>query len=486
MPNPLNVLFLASEADPFIKVGGLGDVAGSLPHALRRIAGDASVDVRLVIPFHNAIRTEALDLQRETAFTIRRGGDELPAQVYRTDMNGLSVYLISGDPINSTNTIYTSDTYLDGAKYTFFSLAALELARRIGFRPHIVHANDWHTAPAIYSVRNRRVHDDIYENTRTILGIHNLAFMGAGSSAALYEFEMLPVTDRYLPDWARHVPLPMGLWAADALVAVSPTYAQEIMTPEFGCGLEGFLQTRRGSIHGIVNGIDMDVWNPATDEALTANYDASRLAERTANKAALQTRFGFTPDPDVPLLAMITRMDPQKGVDIALDALRMVTDIPWQVIILGTGVNYLEDAARRLEAEFPERVCAAIRFDSKLSRQIYGGADVLLMPSRYEPCGLAQMIAMRYGCIPLVRATGGLRDTVHDGETGFVFQDPTPREMAEALRRALPVFSEENRWHALQRNGMSQDFSWDKSAREYLALYQSLTSKPETEDWGPN
>lgn len=474
MSNKINILFIAAEADPFIKVGGLGDVAGSLPHALHQLKDNIQLDVRMVIPFHSAIRTEDLDLQRVSVFTLPRQGGDVPVQVFRTDMQGVPVYLISGEPISANPEVYTPNTAADGAKYTFFSLAALELTKHIGWQPDIVHANDWHTAPAIYSLRIRREYDESFRGMRSVLGIHNLVYTGKGASDALHAYGLQPIEDFTVPEWARHVPLPMGLWAADSLVAVSPTYAQEILTPEFGCGLDGFLRTRRDVITGIVNGIDEKLWDPSLDSALVVNFDADTLRSRSANKAALQSNFGLNTDPDVPLLGMVTRMDPQKGVDIAIDALRLVTDIPWQAVILGTGVNFVEDAARRLEAELPDRVCAVIRYDGKLSRQIYAGSDIFLMPSRYEPCGLSQMISMLYGCIPLVRSTGGLRDTVQDGETGFVFDGMSPEAMAEALRRAIGAFGNKKDWQVMQTNGMVQDFSWDKSARQYLALYQSL------------
>ncbi len=476
MKQKLNVLFIAAEADPFIKVGGLGDVAGSLPRALRHVSTGAALDVRLVIPFHSAIRTENLDLKREAVFTIPRLGGEVPVQVFRVDMDGVPVYLIAGEPVNAYPEVYTPDTHADGFKYTFFSLAALELTRVLGWRPDIIHANDWHTAPAVYAMRLARDGDDFLRHTRSVLGIHNLVYTGKGASDALHAYGLPPVMDGSLPDWAEHVPLALGLWAADSLAAVSPTYAQEILTPEFGAGLDAYLRTRREVITGIVNGIDESMWDPAVDSALDANFTAETLDQRVVNKSALQTRCNFTPDAGVPLLAMVTRMDPQKGVDITLDALRLLPDLPWQAVILGAGVHFVEEAARRLEADLPERVCAIIRYDGKLSRQIYAGADVFLMPSRYEPCGLSQMIAMRYGCVPLVRATGGLRDTVQDGQTGFVFGGRSPEAMSEALRRGIQAFGDKPTWRQMQQTGMAQDFSWNKSAREYLKLYQSLVT----------
>jgi starch synthase len=472
MPAPLNILFLASEADPFIKIGGLGDVAGSLPYALRDLDSSA-LDVRLVIPFHPAIRSENFDIQRETTFTIPRGSEDVPVQVFRVAGHSVPVYLISGDPITGSSSVYDPDPIRDGEKYVFFSLAALELARRIDWRPDIVHANDWHTALAAYAVRSKQS-DPFWEGVKTVLSVHNLGFMGQGSQDALWAYGLPPLEDWALPSWAHHVPLPMGLWAADAIVAVSPSYAQEIQTPEYGCGLDNFLSGYRGRIAGIVNGIDYAIWDSSKDDALVAPFTFDALAPRVANKSDLQARLGLPVDAGVPLLAMITRMDQQKGVDIALDALRLIADLSWQAAILGTGNAELENAARRLEMDFPDRARAILRFDAKLSRQIYGGSDALLMPSRYEPCGLAQMIAMRYGCVPIARATGGLRDTIAEGRTGFLFTEASPNVMSASLRRALPIYQDREKWQGLQKSAMQEDFSWRQSARQYFKLYQSL------------
>jgi starch synthase len=312
-----------------------------------------------------------------------------------------------------------------------------------------------------------------------ILGVHNLPYLGAGADSALEAFNLPPAVGSRLPKWAQHMPLPLGLLAADRIVTVSPTYSREILTPEFGSGLHQFLRTRSDRISGILNGIDMERWNPETDSALVANFNQEELTARAANKAALQKEFDLQADDRIPLLAIISRLDPQKGIDLVPDALRQIRRMAWQAIILGTGSPELEEAVRRLEGEFPDRVRAAIRFDGILSRRMYAGADALMIPSRYEPCGLTQMIAMRYGCVPVARATGGLRDTILDYQespesTGFLFKKASSPALAGALRRALKVYNDRDAWSSLQKRGMSQDFSWERSAREYLKLYQSI------------
>jgi starch synthase len=286
----------------------------------------------------------------------------------------------------------------------------------------------------------------------------------------------IPLAQTDLPDWARLKPLPLGLWSADAIVAVSPTYADEMLSMEYGSGLQDFLKTRRENLTGILNGLDVNSFDPATDPDIAMRFTIETLDERAANKVALARRVEIKPDQAVPLLGVVSRMDPQKGIDLVIDSLRKLGDIPWQAIILGTGDPKLEESARKLAKDFPERVRIEAKYDAKLARQIYAGADIFLMPSRYEPCGLSQMIAMRYGCIPVVRAVGGLHDTVTDGETGFVFIKPKVKDLVAAIHRALARYDDADAWRAMQVNGMSQDFSWTKSALKYFELYQRLIS----------
>jgi starch synthase len=484
-PKTLRVLFVAAEADPIIKVGGLGDVTGSLPRALRALAPAEAMgyqlDVRLAIPFHSAISTRISELEPVATFDVPHPGSPVRAQAFLTHVGDLPVYLIGGPPIPADAPVYSLDTYKDGEKFTFFSLAVLELARALNWAPDILHANDWHTAISVYMLAQRRAEDPFFAKTRSILTVHNLPFMGAGTDEALAEYGIPPLRDNRLPAWGSYQPLPMGLATADTITTVSPTYAREILTPEFGCDLQDFLQMRAATITGILNGLDESAWDPAADSALVENFDRNNLAKREANKHALVREFVLPDVEDMPLLILITRMDRQKGVDLAIEGLRQVAGLPWQAILLGTGEPGLEAASRQLEAEFPYRARAVIRFDAQLARRMYAGGDMLLMPSRYEPCGLAQMIAMRYGCPPVARATGGLRDTVQDTQvpensTGFLFENATPAALAAALRRAIAAYADRDLWQARQRCGMQQDFSWQRSAQAYVALYHKLTT----------
>jgi starch synthase len=484
MTETLKVLFLAAEAEPYVKIGGLADVAGSLPMALRSLPLKATqgvaLDVRLAIPLHRAIRPAMVTLRPVVGFPVARTAGNLAAQVFETNLGGMPVYFITGEPISEATSVYSMDQARDREKFAFFSMAALEMIHHIDWKPDIIHANDWHTALAVYALRSRRTDPDL-ENVRSMLTVHNLPYMGGDGTDVMSSYGLLPPEDEVLPVWARTQPLPLGLLSADAIVPVSPGYAREILTPDFGCGLDGFLRDRANSITGILNGLDMAAWDPETDKSLAATFSVADLSGRASNKSALQKQLGLQEGARIPILAMIGRIDPQKGVDIAIDTLRQMPERAWQFVILGSSDPALENAARVLEAEYPDRVRAAIRYDAQLSRLIYGGADMFLMPSRYEPCGLAQMIAMRYGCVPVVHATGGLRDTVQEGKTGFLFPTADSRSMLETLRRALNTYVNPGQWEHFQRSGMQEDFSWPRSATKYAILYRSLVSRRELE-----
>jgi len=483
----INVLFLAAEAEPFIKVGGLGDVAGALPPAIHHISNHLPksdrVDIRMVLPYHFAIKQKEFKPELLGEFEIKSLDGLIPCQVYLYDKSGIPVYLLDGDPIDEKSPVYSPDPIYDGYKFVFFSLAALGLADFLNWRVDVLQGNDWHTATAIYALRTLRPSSsNNLSHTKTLHTLHNLPYMGFGVQKALSDYGLPPSDNPSLPEWARHTPLPLGLLYADRIIAVSPHYAEEILTPELGCGLEKFLQTRRAVISGILNGLDTKEWDPETDAHIERNFSKETLSQRCDNKAQLQESFGLLQNKDIPLLTLISRMDPQKGIDIALKGLKYLEDIPWQAIILGTGDPTIEKMARDLESAYPDRVRSVIAFDNKLAHQLYAGADIFMMPSRYEPCGLSQMIAMRYGCIPIARATGGLVNTikhfsrrVNDG-TGFLFTKPYPSIFAKTLKRAIGYFQQPKLWKQIQHNGMIIDFSWEKSARKYIEVYQDLIS----------
>jgi len=474
----LKIIFLAAEAAPLVKIGGLGDVAGSLPKQLKSLP--ESPDVRVALPFYPSIKNAGLDLTLVASFEIAHTHGPLICEVFVTEIQGVPFYLVDGPPVAETNAVYSGDNALDGTKFCFFSFAVMEFLRSIKWKPDILHAHDWHAAPAVYNLRLIKNSDDFFKNTKSLLTVHNLPYLGHGAEGALQAFGLPRAHMSALPDWAEHLPLALGLLTADKINTVSPGYAAEMLTTEFGAHLEEFLSTRKGDLLGILNGLDLDSWDPGTDTSLPVNYSSDTLEKRMENKRLLLEEMGLTPKADIPLLAMINRMDYQKGVDLVPPALEMITDLEWQAVILGTGDKDLEETARQLDLDH-SRIRSVLKFDGALARRIYGGSDLILIPSRYEPCGLTQMIGMRYGCVPLGRATGGLKDTIVDyhlgnpkNSTGFLFEEASSSALANTLRRSLEVYNDRRRWRGLQRRGMKVDFSWEYSASQYMKLYEKL------------
>ena len=474
----MKILFLTAEASPLAKIGGLGDVAGSLPAELMKLPG--APDVRVAMPFYPSIKTMGLDLTPLASFEVAHSDGPLIAEVYKTVIEGVPFYLIDGPPVAAENAVYSGNNFQDGTKFCFFSLAAMEMLKPLKWKPDILHAHDWHAAPAVYNLRLIRKSDVFFQEMKSLLTVHNLPYLGHDTEKALQAFGLPRAHMSALPDWAEHLPLALGLLTADKINTVSPGYAEEMLTPEFGVHLDGFLKSRKTDLLGILNGLDLSAWDPETDTSLPTNYSAETLKTREENKIQLLEELGLAPEIDTPLLAMINRMDHQKGVDLVPGALEMITDLGWQAVILGTGDKDLEESAYQLD-QAHNRIRSLLKFDGALARRIYGGSDVIMIPSRYEPCGLTQMIGMRYGCVPLARATGGLRDTIvdyHLGEqkksTGFLFTEAASPAMAATLRRAIDLYKDKRRWQGLQRRGMKMDFSWKKSALKYLALYQDM------------
>jgi starch synthase len=485
---PLRVLFLSAEASPLSKVGGLADFAGSLPARLRSLGHD----VRLVLPLHPALRPLIAGAQPVARPAVAARGSSMQAEVYLIESGGAPVYLVDGPPLRASDAIYHADAGRDAPKYVFFSLAALELARSLAWKPDLVHTNDWHTAAANLWLAGHGRLDRFYRGVRSVLSIHNLPYFGQNAGWALAQFglgvpEQIPASrpdegsaeyDRFgaLPNWAYSMLLPLGIAAADRIITVSPSYAKEILTPEYGAGLEEYLRAQADRIEGILNGLDQKVWDPATDAHLEANFDAPSIGLRAANKAALQKTLRLDPDPSVPLIGMVTRLNEQKGIDLALPALECWCGSGNQAVILGAGDAYLEQQCRAFAARHPGKAGIDTGYNDRLASLIYGGSDGFLVPSRYEPCGTSQMIAMRYGSLPVVRAVGGLIDTVRDASredgTGLMFADASATAVAMALGRADEIFRQPERRADLQRRGMRRDFDWARSAEAYIAAYR--------------
>lgn len=466
----MRVLFLAAEAAPWVKVGGLADVAGSLPGALRELGHD----VRLAIPGYGAIDWGRWRPEPVTSFLVPHRGGAQQADIYRTDSD---VYLVCGPPIPMHRGVYGSSIAEDGPKFLFFSLAALWTCGALGWKPDLVHANDWHAAAAVYWLAASGRQDPFYRTIGTLLTIHNLPHMGRGAGPYLGDYG-LPTSPAIeaLPADLRDSLLGLGIVSADFLSTVSPTYARDIRTPEGGHGLDGALRAREDRLAGVLNGIDTKFWNPATDGVLPERFDAGSLPRRAANKAALQHEAGLARGDRIPLAAVVSRLDSQKGLDIAVPALWRWLAAGGQFVLLGTGNPSLEQEFASMERERPGQASVRLRFDADYAHRIYAGADLVLIPSRYEPCGLTQMIAMRYGAVPVARRTGGLADTVTDagdpGGTGLMFDLFSAEALWDALERALAVYSDPARWRELQRRAMELDFSWGRSARAYEELYR--------------
>jgi starch synthase len=470
----LKVLFLAAEAAPLAKVGGLADVAWELPRALYQLG----IDVRVCLPLHSTIDRTQFDLKELLCVQVTHRYGVQEATVYEARSRDSAVWLIDGEPVQSAPGVY-GEMVLDAPKFTFANLAALHVCERLNWIPDILHAHDWHAAAAVMQLSRIRHEDPRWGKTGSLFTIHNLPYMGAGAETALTEYNVPLAASEYLPGWASKLPLPQGVLQADWISTVSPTYAREIRTSEFGHGLDRLLEARKDSLIGVLNGIDPVVWNPEEDQAISQPYNLETLTVRKANKSFLQSALALPVESRTPLIGMVTRLDSQKGMDLVWPALEDLHVGAWQFALLGTGDPKLEDTSRMYADKLQDQVRISLRFDPELARQIYAGSDMFLIPSRYEPCGLAQMIAMRYGSVPIVRATGGLVDTVTDVEatsagTGFVFQEASSVALQTTLDRALRSYRDPDRWEETQRNGMRQDFSWSQSAREYVKLYQHI------------
>ena len=476
--NCINIFFFATEADPFIKVGGLGDYAGSLPVALREIPHNLlkgyQLNVQLVIPFYRAIQKQKWNISYlfELSFVCNRR--QRKARVYSSQMNGVTVYLIGKQRLDAKNKkIYSSDPVQNGKDYIFYSFAFLELIKHLNKPAQILHLNDWHSSFISLKLLQLRVKDHFYQKTRSVLTIHNLAYMGAGSEQALIKNNLLLRNKFDLPDWAQTQPLPLGLVAADLITTVSPEYGKEICTSEYGFGLEKMLKKK--GIVGIQNGIDLNKWNPAGDPYITARFNHDSINKRMMNKQNLQKHLGLASKERIPLLAFIGRLDLQKGIDILIPALEQIFDTPWQIVILGTGDYGLEKMCLEIEKRNLKKVRAIIRFDDKLARSIYAGADILIIPSRFEPCGTTQMIAMHYGCIPVAHAVGGLINSISHGLDGFLFSDLSTRALSKAIEIAIDTYcNQPEKWIEIQKNAMRKNFSWKKSALLYAKQYIQL------------
>lgn len=467
----MNVAFVTSEVVPFSKTGGLADVAGALPGALRRLG----VDVTVVSPLYPSVRRHPLE-QVPNLVTVPLAGRTEWGAVRRSG----PFHFLEHDFFYNRHGLYGNGNgeYGDNPRrFVFLMRGALDFLSQLPKKPDIIHVHDWQTGLVPLYVKT--AYSDRFPRTKTVLTIHNLAYQGR-----FWKGE-LPMTGI---GWHRFNHLELehyddvnflkgGLVHADALTTVSPTYAHEIQRGEYGYGLDGVIRSRAGSLRGILNGVDVDEWNPEKDPHIAARFSAASLEGKARCKAALQQRLNLPARPDAPLFCLVGRLAEQKGVDLFLRAADTLLRDDLQIAILGSGEDHLQRGVDHLAARYPGKVAVYIGFDNGLAHQMIAGSDALLVPSRYEPCGLTQLYALRYGTMPVVRSTGGLVDTVEPGVTGVRFDHYTPDGLEWAVREAAAIYRDPARWKKVQQAGMAKDFSWDASAREYLKLYESLKGR---------
>jgi starch synthase len=478
----MRILILSAEVAPFAKTGGLGDVAGALPKALAKLGHD----VRVVLPAYREQERAAGSgdgalVALPVELMVPTGGGPIAAGVLQSTLpgSGVPVYFIAERELFDRPNLYGYDD--DPYRFAFFTRAALELTTVLGWRPDIVHAHDWHAAPAVMWLATAGRADSRFAGIATVFTIHNLAHQGR-SSRRVSDYLGVAVPPMIEEaGWDEVNFMARGIYHASLVNTVSPTYAREIMTPEGGNGLDALLRARSDDVSGILNGLDDAIWDPATDRRLVETYDVSQPERRSANKRALQERLGFRTDDDVPLVAMVTRLDAQKGMEITGHVIHLLMNGlagDAQFVVLGSGARPYEEAFAHLAAYHPQKMAAILTFAPDLAPLLYAGSDLFLMPSLFEPCGLGQLIAMRYGSVPVVRRTGGLADTVRDGQTGFTFDAYTSDAFWVALQRALLVYNTDaGAWTRLRDAGMSANYSWGDSARAYERLYENAQGR---------
>lgn len=472
MAEQRKILFLSAEVAPFAKTGGLGDVGGSLPKALHALGHD----VRVVMPAYKKIEDGYPGVSPLPGLLhVPTGAGYLPVGVFTGKLpnSEVPVYFIAEQNLFNRPNVYgySDDPY----RFAFFSRAALELTLALEWKPDIVHAHDWHTAPAITWLATAGQGDGRFRGISTIFTIHNLAHQGRTN---WHIFDYLGIQTHSLAEegYGEVNFMARGIYHATMVNTVSPTYAREMMTPEGGAGLHNLLRHRHYDVHGILNGLDYEEWDPGSDGRIAAHYNADHIEARIHNRRSLQARANLPQRDNIPLVAMVSRLDWQKGLDITGHVIHLLMNGfagDAQFIVLGTGAAEYEGMFAQLAHYHAGKMTAILDYSAGFAPLIYAGSDMFIMPSRFEPCGLGQLIAMRYGSVPVVRATGGLVDTVIEGHTGFTFQGYSTEAFWQAMQRAIYVYNvDRRRWQQIQHNGMVADFSWRRSALSYQQLYE--------------
>ena len=475
----MNILYVTSEAVPFCKTGGLADVAGSLPPSLAANGDRVSV----ILPLYETVKDkwgEKLHFERWT--NVRLAWREVYCGLFSFEYEGVTWYFIDNESYFRRSELY--GYYDDGERFAFFSRAVTELLPSLPEKPDVVHCNDWQSALVPVYIRDEAVRDDFYRSIRTVITVHNIEYQGRFGRETVEDLFGLDRGwfDRGTIEFGGDVNLLKGgIVTADAVTAVSPTYARELKCAYFAHGLENVMRMSEGKLHGVLNGIDMKRYDPAHDESLAAPYSADDLTGKRQDKAALQKLLGLQERPDTPILAMVTRLVSHKGLDLVCETLDTIMEKDMQFVVLGKGDAKYETFFEYARARYGGRMAVHLGYSEQLAMQIYAGADLFLMPSKSEPCGLSQMIAMRYGTLPIVRETGGLKDTVHAYEAwngagnGFTFANYNAGDMCHVVCQAIDLYHNNRDVYALlQKRGMTADFSWKRSAQAYRDIYSSI------------
>lgn len=474
----MKILFAASECYPFIKTGGLGDVAWALPKALKKLG----VDVRVILPKYSGIPEKyRYNMKHLTDFNINIAHRDQFCGIDMYELDGITFYFVDSMYFFDRNGLYG---YMDdGERFSFFSCGVIEAMERIGFIPDIIHVNDWHTAVIPVLLKTKYSWINAYRDIKTILTIHNLKFQGIFPQDVLWNLLNLDssfMTDNGFEFYGCANYMKAGMNYADFVTTVSPTYAREITYPFYGENLHGLISRIGYKVTGILNGIDTKINDPEKDPDIPYNYNKDNLENKAKDKAELQRELGL-PVTNSPLVSIISRLTDQKGLDILSPAMEEILSKDIQMVVVGTGEAKYEDTFRYFAAKYPEKISSQIKFDAKLAQRVYAGSDMILVPSKFEPCGLTQMVGMRYGTVPIVRETGGLKDSVipynrFTGEgTGFTFSNYDTYDLIQGVNRALEAYKDKDQWKKIVRSAMEADFSWDRSALEYLDIYRKLT-----------
>jgi starch synthase len=494
MAKPINVLFISSEVEPFAKTGGLADVSGALPQTIKHLDNE----IRVMMPRYGSInerKAKLHDMIRLKDIVVPVGSRPYNASVKSSFIANnnvkVQVYFLDNPELFGRSGLYvhpdTKKDYTDNdERFIFFSRGVLEVLKKLGWQPDVIHCNDWQTGLVPAYLKAVYHNDPFYKDTKSVFTVHNMAYQGVFPPSSFVKTGLPAelLSEGGIQAFGNVNLLKSGLVFADIITTVSQRYAEEIRTSdEYGCGLQEIVNNRRDHLYGILNGIDYSVWNPSIDEHIPHRYDHRSVDLKVENKKVLLAEVGLPFNAATPLIGIISRLAVQKGFDLIEHILDDVVKLNMQLLVLGTGEKRFHEMFERAARKYPEKVAVRLSFNNELAHRIEAGSDMFLMPSRYEPCGLNQIFSLKYGTVPIVRATGGLDDTIEEIDeasgtgTGFKFTKYDGAELLKTIQRAIRVFADETVWRKIVRNGMSKDFSWESSAKKYLHLYRSLVKK---------